>query len=92
MNRERRKELDRILAALDPLTGPLEEARDDLENCRSEEQDYYDAMPEAFQNGDRGQAASEAADQLQTAYDALDQAVSSLAEAIEAINTAKGEG
>ncbi|MFK0338738.1 hypothetical protein ACIQT7_15835 [Agrobacterium deltaense] len=66
MNKERRKEIARAAAM-------IEEAKGILETCRDEEQEYYDNMPESFQDGDKGNAAQEA-------IDALEEAVSSLGE------------
>ena len=64
MNKKRRSEIARATAL-------IEQAWLILETCRDEEQDYYDNMPESFQDGEKGEAA-------QTAIDALDEAVSAL--------------
>ncbi|TRB00441.1 MULTISPECIES: hypothetical protein [Rhizobium/Agrobacterium group] len=64
MNKERRKEIARAAAMID-------EAKAILETCRDEEQEYYDNMPESFQDGEKGSTAQEA-------IDALEEAVSSL--------------
>ena len=66
MNKKRRSEIARATAL-------IEQAWLILETCRDEEQDYYDNMPESFQDGEKGEAA-------QTPIDALDEAVSSLEE------------
>lgn len=66
MNKKRRSEIARATAL-------IEQAWLILETCRDEEQDYYDNMPESFQDGEKDEAA-------QTAIDALDEAVSSLEE------------
>lgn len=44
----------------DNVTGEIEELRD-------EESEYYENMPESLQNGEKGQAASEAVEQLEAA-------------------------
>ena len=62
MNKQRRKEIARAVAM-------IEEAKSILETCRDEEQDYFDNMPEPFQDGQKGEDA-------QTAIDALEEAVS----------------
>lgn len=59
MNAQRRKKLDEI-------NGTLAEARAELETVRDEEQEYFDNMPESFQNGERGQKAQEAIDAMET--------------------------
>ncbi|MFJ6324059.1 MULTISPECIES: hypothetical protein [unclassified Rhizobium] len=71
MNKERRKEIARAIAM-------IEEAKSILETCRDEEQDYYDNMPESFQDGQKGEDA-------QTAIDALDEGVSSLDDVSQAL-------
>lgn len=53
MNKTRRKAIQDVIARLETL-------RDEVESLLNEEQDYYDNMPEAFQNGDKGLAASDA--------------------------------
>lgn len=75
MNDERRKEIQR---ARDLLA----EVKAILEQVQSEEQDYYDNMPESFQNGDKGTKASEAADKLQEAVDAVDEVDNAIEEAV----------
>lgn len=65
MNAQRRKKLDEI-------NGMLAEARAELETVRDEEQEYFDNMPESFQNGERGQKAQEAIDAMETVIGALE--------------------
>jgi uncharacterized coiled-coil DUF342 family protein len=72
MNNQRRKEIARIADEIRATISRLDELKGEIENVLQEEQDYYDAMPESFQNGDKGQRAQEVIDALQTAYDALD--------------------
>lgn len=50
MNKERRKRIEEACEQLQPLLDVLQE-------CRDEEQDYYDNMPESFQQGERGTQA-----------------------------------
>ena len=64
MNAERRKKI----AA---LKDQIETVRAELETLREEEQDYFDAMPEAFQNGEKGEKA-------QAAIDAMEEAISQI--------------
>lgn len=61
MNAARRKTIQKLLEQIGPL-------RAELENVRDDEQEYYDNMPESFQQGDRAQ----------TAIDALESAESDL--------------
>jgi prefoldin subunit 5 len=85
MNAARRKAIATLTDQLDQLKSDISNLHQAVEDLRSEEQDYFDSMPESLQNGDRGQKASEAADQLQTACDGLDAAGESLQEALEAM-------
>jgi uncharacterized coiled-coil DUF342 family protein len=50
MNAARRKEIDSITAA-------IEEIKNRIEAIEEEERDYFENMPESFQDGDKGQAA-----------------------------------
>ena len=46
--------------------------KETIEGIRDEEQEYFDNMPEGFQNGDKGSTAQEAIDNLEAAIDDLD--------------------
>ena len=74
MNGTRRKQ---IRQALDLL----EQARNILNQCMEEEQDYVDSMPENLQNSDRYYAAEESISNLEDAIDNIDEAVSNAEEA-----------
>lgn len=76
MNAERRKQIDKARAL-------LEEAKEILEVCQSDEQDYFDSMPENMQGGDKGQAAEAAADALGEAVNSCDEALSNIDTATE---------
>lgn len=76
MNKQRREEISNLISEIEGL-------KDKAEQIASEEREYYDNMPENMQQGDKGQAADEAAgyleevsDSLQEAIDKLDRAVS----------------
>ncbi len=75
MNAERRKQLTDVLSR-------IEAAKADLESIREAEQDAFDAMPESFQNGERGEKA-------QAAISAIEDAENSLDDALNSIETAK---
>ena len=47
---------------------------------KDEEEDKFDNMPEGLQESERGEAMQEAIEQLETACDNLDEAISSLQE------------
>lgn len=68
MNADRRKQIQRAIELLEEAKGILETARDD-------EQDYFDNMPESFQQGEKGQRAEEVIGNLEEANDALDEVI-----------------
>ncbi len=76
MNKARRKAIDGVVAK-------LQELRDEVESLLSEEQDYYDNMPESFQDGEKGQAASDAISYMESASGYIDNAIEELGCATE---------
>ena len=76
MNKDRRDRIAKIKEALEDLRGQIE-------NLQSEEQEAFDNMPESLQQSERGQASEAAADALQSAYDAADEAITNLETASE---------
>lgn len=76
MNNTRRKELGR-------LTAQLEEVKDALENLKGEEEEYLENMPESFQGSERGERAGEAINNMDSALDALGEAISCMENAQE---------
>lgn len=76
MNKERRAQIEKIKEALEGL-------RDQIDDLQSEEREAFDNLPESLQQADRGQAMEAAADKLQEAYDAADEAVTALGDAVE---------
>lgn len=87
MNKDRRKAIAAIVAELEGALGMLDAS--DVESIKDEEQEYYDAMPESIQSGDKGSAAQEAISQLETAHEKIDEAINALTEAIEALGEAQ---
>ena len=75
MNTERRKIINAQLEK-------LQDVQCSIESIQSEEQEYYDTMLENFQNSEKGEAASAAAEALQNAVDQLSEAMNSLEESI----------
>ena len=65
MNAQRRKEIKAALAM-------IETARAILETCRDQEQDYRDNMPEAIGEGDKGQKADAAIENLSDVIDQIE--------------------
>ena len=71
MNKARRKALDEVISK-------IEEAKELLENLQAEEEEYRDNMPENLQGSERYEAADAAVDNMSSAVDALDEAISSI--------------
>lgn len=74
MNRFRRK-------ALAEIQGKIEDLRSELEALMGEEEEYRDNMPENLQGSERYEAADTACDNMSSALDSLDEAVSYIEEA-----------
>jgi hypothetical protein len=77
MNKQRRAEIDRIRCELGRLLS-------EVETIHTQEEDYYDNMPESFQNGEKGE-------KVQACVDSLQEAIDGIAAADEALNQAVGD-
>lgn len=75
MNKDRRK---RLQEAIDLI----EAARTIVEECRDEEEEYRDNMPENLQDSDKYYMADEAVDNLTSALESLEDVTSPIEEAI----------
>ena len=71
MNKERRKEIQNAADLIRKAQEIIEEAKEILETVKSDEEEYYDNMPESIQNGEKG-------GQAQSSIDALDNAITDL--------------
>lgn len=67
---------------LNRALGMLRNAHAIVETARDEEQYSYDNLPEQFQEGDRGDAMEEAISNLEDAIDAIESAEQSITEAM----------
>lgn len=76
MNKARRKELSRAVEL-------LEEAQSIIESCRDEEQEYMDNMPENLQESEKYYVAEEAVNNMDEAYDKIDEVINSVESAME---------
>lgn len=111
MNKERRKAINAIYAELETLDGEVSAAvaplvakmaalMERIEEIKSDEEEAYENMPESLQEGERGQIASEAIDNLDNAYNELESKTDSLnefgeepfREILEYLDNAAGEG
>jgi hypothetical protein len=72
MNKERRAAIAKIIEAVKELDGLRSDISAMIDDVMGEEQNAFDALPESFQEGERGQAMQEALDGLQQALEAVD--------------------
>lgn len=73
MNKARKTELRRIYAV-------IRDAKDDLESVKFDEQNALDSIPENLQNTERAEAMEEAIDNMDSAEDALAEALDYLSD------------
>ena len=76
MNKTQRKQLSVILTV-------LEGVKADLEMMSEEEQEKFDNLTEGLQASEKGQAMEDAARELQSAADSIDEVTSSIETAME---------
>lgn len=76
MNKERRKLIHDAVALMEQAKALLEEAAEG-------EREFYDNMPESIQLGEKGDRASEVADQIEAALDGLDNVIADIDGAAE---------
>lgn len=81
MNKDRRKRLGEAVDL-------LEQAKSIIEECKDEEQEYYDNMPESFQSGDKGSTAESNVENLDLAECSIEGAVDDLNSVVEKIDEA----
>lgn len=72
MNNERRKALAQARKFLEDMDQARNAALEIIGDAASEERDYFDNMPESFQQTERGERASETADKLDNLKDELE--------------------
>jgi chaperonin cofactor prefoldin len=73
MNKERRKQIEKLIEA-------IENAVSELESIQEEEQDYYDNVPENLQSGERYEASEAAIDSMDSAHTSFEEALDYLRE------------
>ena len=76
MNKARRKELSRAVEL-------MEEARDIIDNCIVDEQEYLENMPENLQYSEKHDIAEAAVEAMERAVESVEDAISNAEEASE---------
>lgn len=74
MNKARRKDIAKLVEKIQSLQGDMELLLEELENIKDEELEAFDNIPENMQNSERYELAEMAVDNLDSAYDALEEA------------------
>jgi hypothetical protein len=72
MNKDRRKQIAEVIKQLDELRDTISGIVSTVEDIQSEEQEYFDNMPESLQSSEKGQAVEAAVDYLGTAKSGLE--------------------
>lgn len=89
MKASRKKEISKLIDRVTKLKTEFEDVRDAVETVANEEREQYDSMSEKRQESDAGQAASNAAGELEEAYRSLNEL--DLDAVIGNLDNAKGE-
>ena len=76
MNKIRRKQIEKAL-------GMLADARSILDECREDEQDAFDNMPESIQDSDRGEQMNDYIYTLEDVVSSLEEFEEQLTEIVE---------
>lgn len=81
MNNQRRRELNRIVTAMENVSMPvdideLEGIKSDIESVLWDEEFAFESMPENLQYSMRGEASQEAQDNMNEAIDLIDEFIS----------------
>lgn len=86
MNKNRRKELMEWVRRAEEWAAQGTELKDELENLCSDEQDYFDNIPENLQGGQRATDSEEAIDKMNEAIDSMDNAIEAAEEAASCVD------
>jgi hypothetical protein len=94
MNKKRRRELDDIFRRIELVKLALEnvpdvdDIRTELETVKDAEQEAFDNLSDAFQNGERGQAMEAAINAMDEAMDKLQETADAMVEHVDAMQEA----
>jgi hypothetical protein len=85
MNKMRRKELMEWVRKAEDWAAQGEELKSGLENICSDEQEYFDNMPENLQGSQRGMDAEEAIGAMNDAIESMNNAIEAAEEAASCV-------
>lgn len=83
MNNQRRKDIQTAMSLLEEANAKLDAAKSILETAGEEEREAYDNLPESIQEGERGCAMEEAADNLDDAVSTIEDIIGYVQEVID---------
>lgn len=86
MNKQQRKELEKIQERIADVQSEIQQIRCDLEDIKTEEDEKYENLPEQFQYGEMGEKMQDAVEQMESLMDDLDNADSTLQDVYDDIN------
>lgn len=89
MNTQRRKIIQAIAEKLEALRSQIGELKDEIDAICDQELDYFDIMPEAIQQSEKGRKAEKAVEDLKDAVVALETVDDEFAQAIFALASAE---
>ena len=75
MNNTRRKAISELSQKVGSIKGEVEELMQSIEDIKSEEEDYKENIPENLQGGDKYELAEAAIENLEEAYNGLNDIV-----------------
>ena len=89
MNDQRRKAIEDVRTRLQEIRGEAESLAEQIDEIEEEERGYFDNMPESFQEGEKGEKAQAAIDNLQSARSSIDDVTTALDEADNSLGDAE---
>lgn len=89
MNKARRKELSILADSLNSIQDDLTDISSEIQVLENDEQEAYDNMPDGMKNGDRGDAAQEAINNMESASASTESAVGILQTILDLIEGVK---
>jgi hypothetical protein len=67
-------------ARFEAVQSDVTDAASEIESLKDELQEWYDNLPENFQNGEKGEQLQSAIDELETLHDSLDEVANATVE------------
>lgn len=86
MNRQQRKELEKIQERIADVQSEIQQIRCDLEDIKTEEDEKYENLPDSFKYGEVGEKLEENSYQIESLMDDLDNADSTLQDVYDGID------